>query len=71
MKQYVVVLIDSDEESVVGTYNTLEEAKNHLRSVRYYPEYKRTCEALELSNDGMSGTGQDCSGRFEYNIKIA
>lgn len=30
---YHVILSDSDEDSVVGIYSTLEEAKQHLRDV--------------------------------------
>lgn len=30
---YHVILSDTDEESVVGIYTTLEAAKEHLRSV--------------------------------------
>lgn len=71
MKNYIVVLTDCDGESVVGKHNTLEAAKNHLRSVRYYPEYRRSEESLDLDADGMSGTGRDETGNFTYNIKIA
>ena len=70
MKKYIVILSEeSDGDTVVGRYDTLEEAKMHLQSVRYYPEYRRTMEALDIDEDGMSGSGQDCSGHFTYTIK--
>lgn len=69
MKTYVIILKDSSEESVVGRCKTIEEAKRYLRSVRYYPAYKRTEEYLDLSEDGMSGTGYDENGHFTYTIK--
>ncbi len=69
MKQYIVTLTESGEEIVVGKYDTLEAAKQHLRNVRYYPEYRRTEESLDIDADGMSGTGYDESGHFTYNIK--
>lgn len=69
MKQYIVTLTESGEETVVGRYDTLEAAKNHLRSVRYHPEYRRTEEALDIAPDGMSGTGYDETGYFTYTIK--
>lgn len=69
MKQYVVTLTESGEETIVGRYNTLEEAKQHLRSVRYYPEYRRTEETLDIEADGLSGSGYDETGHFTYNIK--
>lgn len=69
MNQYIIVFTESGEETVVGRYDTLEAAKNHLRSVRYYPEYRRTEECLEIDSDGMSGTGYDETGYFTYNIK--
>ncbi len=69
MKRYVVTLTESDGEmTVVGRYATLEEAQSHLRSVRFYPQYRRSEESLDLSEDGMSGTGYDESGQFTYNI---
>lgn len=69
---YHVILSDSDEESVVGVYPTLEEAKQHLAEVRYYPSYRRSEESLDISEDGMTGTGYDCEGGdFTYTIKIA
>lgn len=70
MRKYVVTLIENDEEMMVGCYDTLEAAKEHLRSVRYYPEYRRTEECLEIDSDGMSGTGHDETGYFTYNIKM-
>lgn len=45
---YHVILSDTDEESVVGIYTTLEAAKEHLRSVRYYPSYMRSAESLDI-----------------------
>ena len=70
MEQYQVILNDADGDSVVGIYKTLEEAKQHLLCVRYYPEYRRTCESLEITEDGMTGTGCDVEGQFTYSIKI-
>lgn len=69
MKKYIVTLTESYEETIVGRYDTLEEAKQHLRSVRYYPEYRRTAESLDIDADEMSGSGCDVAGRFTYNIK--
>lgn len=69
MKRYIVILTDNDGESIVGQYLTLEEAKQHLRSVRYYPEYRRTEESLDLDDDGMGGSGYDSTGQFTYHIK--
>lgn len=69
MKQYIITLTESGEETIVGRYASLEEAKQHLRSVRYYPEYRRTEEALDIDADGMSGTGYDETGYFTYTIK--
>lgn len=70
MKKYIVILSEeSDGDTVVGRYDTLEEAKMHLQSVRYYPEYRRTMEALDIDEDGMSGSGYDETGYFSYNIK--
>lgn len=40
---YHVILTDSDGESVVGICTTLEAAKEHLRSVRYYPLLYEKC----------------------------
>lgn len=68
---YHVILTDSDGESVVGICTTLEAAKEHLRSVRYYPSYMRSAESLDISDDEMSGTGYDESGYFTYSIKTA
>lgn len=68
---YHVILTDTDEESVVGIYPTLEEAKQHLQNVRYYPSYRRSEESLDIAEDGLSGTGYDCSGHFTYEIKTA
>lgn len=69
MRTYVVTLTENDEETVVGRYDTLEAAKEHLRSVRYYPQYRRTAESLDIDEDGMSGSGYDETGYFTYNIK--
>lgn len=69
MKQYIVTLTESGEETIVGRYDTLAEAKHHLRNVRYYPEYRRTEETLDIDPDGMSGSGYDETGHFTYNIK--
>lgn len=69
---YHVILSDTHEDSVVGIYSTLEEAKRHLSNVRYYPSYRRSEEHLDISEDGMSGTGYDSEdGVFTYSIKIA
>lgn len=69
MKKYIVVLVEPGEETVVGRYSDIEAAKRHLRNVRYYPPFRRTEESLDLSDDGMSGTGYDESGHFSYAIK--
>ena len=66
---YQVILTDAEEESVVGIYPTLEEAKQHLIAVRYYPIYRRTAESLDIDEGGMSGSGYDETGYFSYNIK--
>lgn len=71
MKKYIVTLTESGEEIVVGQYDTLEEAKQHLRNVRYYPEYRRSEESLDIDEDGMSGSGYDETGHFTYTIKTA
>lgn len=67
--KYIVILIESGEETVAGRYDTLEGAKQHLRSVRYYPAYCRAAESLDIDEDGMSGSGYDETGYFSYNIK--
>ena len=69
MQKYIVTLTESGEETVVGKYDTLEEAKQHLRNVRYYPEYRRSEESLDIDEDGMSGSGNDETGHFTYTIK--
>lgn len=69
MNKYIVTITESGEETVVGRYDTLEDAKQHLRCVRYYPEYRRTVESLDIAPDGMSGFGYDETGYFTYNIK--
>lgn len=68
-KKYIVILTESDGETVVGRHDTLEAAQAQLRSVRYYPEYRRTAESLDIDEDGMSGYGHDETGYFSYNIK--
>lgn len=68
---YHVTLTDADGTSVAGVYHTLEEAKQHLHNVRYYPSFRRSEESLEISEDGMSGSGCDCDGSFTYDITIA
>lgn len=68
-KKYIVILTESDGETIVGRHDTLEAAQEQLRSVRYYPEYRRTAESLDIDEDGMSGTGYDETGYFTYNIK--
>lgn len=67
--KYIVSFTESGEETIVGRYDTLDAAKQHLRSVRYYPEYRRTAESLDIDEDGMSGSGYDETGYFSYNIK--
>lgn len=69
MRKYVVILTENDEETVVVRYDTLEAAQEHLRSVRYYPQYRRTAESLDIDEDGMGGSGYDETGYFSYNIK--
>lgn len=64
-----IILTDADGESVVGIYAALDAAKEHLRSVRYYPSYMRSAESLDISDDGMTGTGCDEGGDFTYSIK--
>lgn len=71
MKHYNVILSDVDGESVVAQNLSLAQAKKHLQQVRYYPEYKRSEESLDISEDGMTGYGRDETGNFSYNIKIA
>ena len=70
MKQYIVTLTEDGEECVCGRYDTIEEAKLHLVSVRYFPEYRRSLECLNISADGMMGFGQDIGGPFTYQITI-
>lgn len=69
MIKYIVTLSESDGETIVGRYDSLEEAQQHLKNVRYYPEYRRTAESLDIDEDGMSGSGYDETGYFSYNIK--
>lgn len=69
MAKYIVILTESGEDTVVGRYDTLRKAKQHLRSVRYYPAYRRSEESLDISDAGMSGTGYDETGHFTYTIK--
>ena len=69
MKKYIVILTESDGETIVGRHDTIEAAQEQLRSVRYYPEYRRTAESLDLNENGMSGSGQDEDGPFHYHIK--
>lgn len=69
MKKYIVILTESGEDTVVGRHDTLEAAQEQLRSVRYYPQYRRTAESLDIDEDGMSGSGCDETGYFTYTIK--
>lgn len=69
MNKFIVILTECGEETIVGRYDTLDAAKEHLRSVRYYPTYRRTAESLDIDEDGMSGSGYDETGHFTYNIK--
>lgn len=69
MNGYVVIMIEDGEETRVGCYHNLEDAKKHLRSVIFYPEYRRTYESLDISEDEMSGYGYDGSSHFSYHIK--
>lgn len=69
MIKYIVTLSESDGETIVGRYDSLEEAQQHLKNVRYYPEYCRTVESLDIDEDGMSGSGYDETGYFTYTIK--
>lgn len=67
---YHIILSDSEGDSVVGVYDTLETAKEYLLSVRYYPTYMRSAESLDISDDGMTGSGYDAEGgHFTYSIK--
>ncbi len=69
MKRYVVILTENNgERSIVGEHDTIEEAKAHLSSISFYPQYRRSKEFLELSEDGMSGSGSDEDGEFNYHI---
>ena len=69
MIKYIVTLSESDGETIVGRYDSLVEAQQHLKNVRYYPEYRRTVESLDIDEDGMSGSGYDETGYFTYTIK--
>lgn len=69
MKKYAVILTENGEETVVGRYDTLEAAKEHLENVTFYPPHCRFQSALHLDDDGMSGSGQDEDGPFHYHIK--
>lgn len=69
MKKYIVTLTMNGEESVVGRYDTLEAAKQHLENVTFYPTHCRFESVLYLEDDGWSGSGQDEDGPFYYNIK--
>lgn len=69
MNGYVVIMIEDGEETRVGCYHNLEDAKEHLRSVRFYPQFRRSCEGLEISEDEMSGYGYDGCNHFSYHIK--
>lgn len=69
MIKYIVTLSESDGETIVGRYDSLEEVQQHLKNVRYYPEYRRTVESLDIDEDGMSGSGYDETGYFTYTIK--
>lgn len=66
---YIVTMTDSEGEGVCGRFSSLAEAKQHISSVRYSPAYSRRPLALDLSSDGMTGTGYDEDGHFTYEIK--
>lgn len=70
MKKYVVVLAEDGEESICCRCDNIEAAKSYLESVRYYPEYSRSEECLDITSDGMNGYGCDATGKFKYTIKI-
>ena len=57
MIKYIVTLSESDGETIVGRYDSLD------------PEYRRTVESLDIDEDGMSGSGYDETGYFTYTIK--
>ncbi len=67
--KYLVILCEGSENSVVGAYETLAEAKVHLRSIRYYSCYSRNYECLDIADDEMSGVGYDETGHFMYYIQ--
>lgn len=70
MKKYVVILTESGDETVVGRYETLAEAKQHLENVTFYPPHCRFQSCLHISDDGWSGSGQDEDGPFTYHIHL-
>lgn len=69
MAQYAVTLIEGGEEDICFTCATLKEAKRYIADIQYFPEYRRTPEYLEISEDGMQGVGNDGSSTFTYKIK--
>lgn len=71
MKQYLVILIDHGEETVVGRYDTLKAAKEHLENVTFYPPHCRFESCLHITDDGWHGSGQDEDGGFDYEIREA
>lgn len=69
MIKYVVTCTENGEKWVCGRYDTLEAAQKHLEGVRFYPPNCRFESCLHLDDDGMSGSGQDEDGAFDYNIE--
>lgn len=70
--EYIVTLTDTgadDGEYTVGHYGTLEEAKAFIQNFRYLSEYRRGGQHLDISPDGMSGSGNDGDSQFTYTIK--
>ena len=69
MRTYVVTLTENDEESVVGRYDTLAEAQEHIENITYYPPHCRFLVSLCLDDNGWGASGQDEDGIFEYRIE--
>lgn len=69
MKQFAIIFTDNEGDVVVGRCKTLDEAKRYLQNVRYISEYRRCTVSLDISEDGMCGSGHDNDGHFSYNIQ--
>lgn len=66
---YTIILTDDGTDSIVGHYATLEDAKKFLNEYLYWVDYRRQPQGLDISPDGMSGTGVDGNNQFTYTIK--